>query len=67
MPVVFFGGEEALAQRQELDLQKRRLCKENDVGLIEWPYDLEPTDKNITKVLRQVQEEGNHKSGILIF
>ena len=46
----FFGGEEALAQRQELDIQKRRLCEENNVRLIEWPYSLEPAEKNIRKV-----------------
>ena len=46
-PVEFFGGEEALLARQELDRQKRRLCRENDVRLIEWPYDLEPVDRNI--------------------
>ena len=47
MPVGFFGGEEALSQRQELDQAKRLLCKENAVRLIEWPYDIEPTDENI--------------------
>jgi hypothetical protein len=46
-PVDFFGGEEALLARQELDNQKRRLCEENNVRLIEWPYDLEPVDRNI--------------------
>ena len=46
-PVDFFGGEEALLARQELDSQKKRLCLENDVRLIEWPYDLEPVDRNI--------------------
>ena len=49
-PIDFFGGEEALAQRQELDIQKRRLCEENNVRLIEWPYSLEPAEKNIRKV-----------------
>ena len=46
-PVDFFGGEEALLARQELDSQKKRLCGENNVRLIEWPYDLEPVDRNI--------------------
>ena len=46
-PVDFFGGEEALLARQELDRQKKRLCGENHVRLIEWPYDLEPVDRNI--------------------
>ncbi len=46
-PVGFFGGEEALEQRKTLDQQKKLLCEENEVRLIEWPYDMEPTDKNI--------------------
>lgn len=50
-PVEFFGGEEALLQRQELDLQKKRLCEENNVRLIEWPYSMEPVDKNVRKAL----------------
>lgn len=50
-PVEFFGGEEAHLQRLELDLVKRQLCEENQVRLIEWPYDVEPTDKNIKKAL----------------
>ena len=50
-PVDFFGGEEALKQRQELDEQKKRLCMENDIRLIEWPYNLEPTDKNLKRIL----------------
>ena len=51
MPVGFFGGEEALALRQELDRRKMELCSENAVRLIEWPYDMEPTDKNIRHLL----------------
>ncbi len=51
-PVDFFGGEEALLQRQELDRQKRILCEENNVRLIEWPYGLEPTDRNIREALK---------------
>ena len=47
LPVDFFGGQEALTQRQELDLIKRQLCEENDVRLIEWPYDVEPTVSNL--------------------
>jgi hypothetical protein len=50
-PIQFFGGEEALEQRQILDEQKRRLCDENNVELIEWPYTLEPIDKNLKMIL----------------
>ncbi len=51
LPIGFFGGEEALSQRQELDLLKKQLCEKNEVRLIEWPYDLEPTISNIKKMV----------------
>ena len=47
LPVGFFGGEDALAQRRLLDQQKKQLCEENGVRLIEWPYDTEPTAANL--------------------
>ena len=49
--IEFFGGEEALLARQELDQLKRQRCEENEVRLIEWPYMLEPTKSNVRKVL----------------
>ena len=36
--VSFFGGEKEFIHRQELDEKKRKLCAENKVHLIEWPY-----------------------------
>lgn len=51
-PVDFFGGKEALDQRRELDETKRRLCEENGVRLIEWSYELEPTDQNVKMFLQ---------------
>ncbi len=51
LPVAFFGGEEALAQRQDLDRVKKELCAANNVKLIEWPYSIDPTDGNIQKML----------------
>ena len=51
IPVEFFGGEEALAQRQELDQTKRQLCEENRVRLVEWPYSLDPTDRNVREMI----------------
>ncbi|MBR2123240.1 MAG: hypothetical protein IJ930_10015 [Lachnospiraceae bacterium] len=51
MPVEFFGGEEALIQRKELDRQKKQLCEDNGVRLVEWPYDTEPDAGNIRKML----------------
>ena len=51
LPVEFFGGEEALAQRRELDRVKRELCEANEVRLIEWPYDVAPTQENVREML----------------
>ena len=51
LPVGFFGGEEALEQRKKLDLQKRQLCEENHVRLVEWTYDIEPTADNLKKLM----------------
>ena len=50
-PVAFFGGEEALEHRQELDRKKKSLCEENSVRLIEWMYDVEPTEENVRRLL----------------
>ncbi len=47
-PIGIWGGEEGLKKRQKLDEQKRHLCKENNVKLIEWRYD-EPISKIILK------------------
>lgn len=52
LPIDFFGGEDALALRQELDRNKRQLCDLNHVRLIEWPYDKEPSDTNIRDMLK---------------
>ena len=51
LPVDFFGGEEALIGRQELDETKRKRCAENEVRLIEWPYSLDPTEENVERML----------------
>ena len=53
LPVTFFGGEDALTLRRELDQKKKDLCKENGVRLIEWPYAVEPTEKNAEGMLTE--------------
>ena len=50
-PVDFFGGEDALQQRKELDRVKRQLCEENHVRLIEWPYSTPPTEENVEAMI----------------
>ena len=51
LPIDFFGGEEALLHRQELDQIKKQLCYDHEVRLVEWPYDKEPNDQNIFDLL----------------
>ncbi|MBR2811875.1 MAG: hypothetical protein IKD69_10875, partial [Solobacterium sp.] len=49
--VNFFGGEEALLHRWELDRKKMKLCEENGVRVVVWPYDIEPTAANVRRML----------------
>ena len=49
--VEFFGGEEALTARRELDSQKKQRCAKNHVRLVEWPYTLDPTEENVERIL----------------
>lgn len=52
-PVSFFGGEEALEKRKELDKLKKQLCEEHRVRLIEWPYGIAPSAKQVKEMLQQ--------------
>ena len=36
--IEFFGGEYGLYKRKVLDFNKRKLCEENNITLIEWEY-----------------------------
>ena len=56
-PVEFFGGEEALTKRNDLDRRKKQLCIENDVRLIEWSYALDPTERNIREILENEEDD----------
>lgn len=49
--IEFFGGEEGLKKRKELDRKKKGLCIANDVRLIEWNYNVEPTKENLKKMI----------------
>ena len=53
-PIEFFGGEEALSLRQELDEIKKSLCEENGVRLIVWPYSVAPTARNLREMLNDL-------------
>ena len=53
--VDFFGGDEALRHRQQLDEKKRKLCESNNVRLLEWSYTDEISKKRIKARLEQFQ------------
>lgn len=50
-PIDIFGGEKALQKQKYLDEKKRKLCKDNDVKLIEWKYDEPINTENLIKKL----------------
>ncbi len=62
-PVEFFGGQEALEQRQELDRIKKEACRENQVRLIEWLYDLPPTEENVERLIENRPQFSPKKKG----
>lgn len=52
--ISLFGGEEGFKYRKVLDEKKRKLCKENDVWLIEWKYDEKISTVLLNKKLKGV-------------
>ncbi|WP_078427692.1 hypothetical protein [Alkalihalobacterium alkalinitrilicum] len=48
LPVEFFGGDDALKKRLQLDQRKKELCAEHGVKLVEWMFH-EPVTKLILK------------------
>lgn len=50
----YFGGEEAYNKRVELDNKKRKLCKDNNVNIIEWNYEESITKSILVKKLREI-------------
>lgn len=49
----YFGGESGYEYRVFLDEQKKQLCEDNNVVLIEWPYSVPITAINLLKVLSE--------------
>lgn len=52
--IEFFGGDTAFEHRKQLDERKRKLCSENGVKLIAWPYTDEISQKALKKKLSEV-------------
>lgn len=53
-PVDFFGGHERFIDRVKLDKKKKRLCKENNVILIEWKFNEPITANNLKNKLKNI-------------
>lgn len=53
-PIDFWGGEEGFKYRQKLDEQKRKLCIENNIKLIEWRYDEPISQIMLNKKLKEL-------------
>lgn len=52
-PIEHFGGEKHFEKQQENDRRKKKLCSENGVRLIEWPYQEQITEENLMAMLSQ--------------
>ncbi len=52
-PVKYFGGKEKYVRILENDSRKRELCKNKNIKLIEWPYDLEINEANLKRLLNK--------------
>ena len=56
-PVELFGGEQGFLETKERDERKRKLCLDNGVKLIYWPYNLEVNNDNFEKVIEQAKNQ----------
>lgn len=49
----YFGGKAALIQNRKRDLKKAKLCRDNNVTLLEWKYTYEVNDENLEKFIEK--------------
>ena len=52
----FFGGDEAFEYRKKLDARKSRLCAENGLRLLAWPYTDDISAKNLKAKIARVMK-----------
>ena len=50
--VDIWGGEAALKENQARDLRKKKLCVDNGVLLLEWPYERPINDENVVRFMK---------------
>lgn len=53
-PIVYFGGEEHFFRQQDNDRKKRKLCEDNGIRLIEWPYKELITEENLKEFMKKL-------------
>lgn len=58
-PVDIFGGVPKFEKQKMLDEQKRKICKTNNIKLIEWKYTMPINQLNIEKCLEELEIEHN--------
>ncbi len=58
-PLQFFGGEKAFKKRQIDDKKKEELCLKNKASFVEWPYDIDINDKNVSKLKKYIMDNEN--------
>ena len=51
--VEIFGGEEGLRKTQERDERKRKLCAENGIHLVYWPYTVEISNEKLDNIFKK--------------
>ncbi len=56
-PVVYFGGDEKLADNIVRDRIKRELCEDNDVLLYYWPYDRRILFSTVSAFLNKTNQD----------
>ena len=55
IPITLFGGEDGLKERIKLDRQKKRICEDHGIVVIEWKY-TDPLTDNAIKLGKQKYE-----------
>lgn len=58
-PVDFFGGLESFKHVQQLDLRKKEICKEQEIQLIYWKYDIPINKINFERMVLSAEEDSN--------
>lgn len=61
-----FGGKEALKETKNRDKRKRKLCRENNIKLIEWKYDLPINIMNLSELFKEYNVEVFFEENILV-